>query len=275
MVKALDTQCENIEGLRYEIIVADDGSTDEHLCHVNKEILELENARYIQRKENVGRAGIRNFLAKEASYEWILFIDSDMTMLLDDFILHYAELDNSFKVAYGGYQLGNGTISNLRYLYEKNAANKNAPKHRNQNPYSNLHTANLLMNRQTALTHPFDERFKRYGYEDVLLGKRLQEAGISIVHIDNPLLFDKFESNNRFMQKTEEAMQTLYMFRTELQGFSPLLDMAQRMKRLHLQSFFLSFWKARKDNWRIKLCGNHPNLKLYMLYKLGYFISLF
>ena len=113
-------QCEDIEGLRYEIIVADDGSTDKHTCHINKEILELENARYILRKENVGRAAIRNFLADEASYEWLLFIDSDMTMLLDDFILHYIELDNSFKVAYGGYQLGNGEISNLRYLYEKN-----------------------------------------------------------------------------------------------------------------------------------------------------------
>ena len=121
-------QCEDIEGLRYEIIVADDGSTDKHTCHINKEILELENARHILRKENVGRAAIRNFLAKEAAYEWLLFIDSDMTMLLDDFILHYIELDNSFKVAYGGYQLGNGEISNLRYLYEKNAVSKGLPK---------------------------------------------------------------------------------------------------------------------------------------------------
>ena len=77
-------QCEDIEGLRYEIIVADDGSTDKHTCHINKEILELENARYILRKENVGRAAIRNFLAKEASYEWLLFIDGDMTVLLDE-----------------------------------------------------------------------------------------------------------------------------------------------------------------------------------------------
>lgn len=268
-------QCEDIEGLRYEIIVADDGSTDKHTCHINKEILELENARYILRKENVGRAAIRNFLADEAAYEWLLFIDGDMTMLLDDFILHYIELDNSFKVAYGGYQLGNGAISNLRYLYEKNAVSKGLPKPRKQNAYSNLHTANLLINRTTALAHPFDERFKHYGYEDVLLGKRLSEDDISFAQINNPLLFDKFESNSRFVEKTEEAMRTLYTFQTDLKGFSPLLDTVHEMKRFHLQGLFLSFWKTRKESWRAKLCGTHPNLKLYKLYKLGYFISLF
>ena len=127
----------------------------------------------------------------------------------------------------------------------------------------------------TALAHPFDERFKHYGYEDVLLGKRLSEDDISFAQINNPLLFDKFESNSRFVEKTEEAMQTLYTFQTDLKGFSPLLDTVHEMKRFHLQGLFLSFWKTRKESLRAKLCGTHPNLKLYKLYKLGYFISLF
>ena len=38
LVKQLAEQCEDIEGLHYEIIVADDGSYDEHTRLRNKEI---------------------------------------------------------------------------------------------------------------------------------------------------------------------------------------------------------------------------------------------
>jgi hypothetical protein len=45
------------------------------------------------------------------------------------------------------------------------------------------------------LNIPFDERIRNYGYEDVLLGKRLKENKIDILHIDNPLILDNYESN--------------------------------------------------------------------------------
>lgn len=91
-------QCENIEGLRYEIIVADDGSTDTHARLTNKEMLELANVIYLQRRENVGRARIRNVLARRATSAWLLFVDSDMTVCRDDFVLRYAELDRKSVV---------------------------------------------------------------------------------------------------------------------------------------------------------------------------------
>ena len=56
LVKGLVTQCEDIEGLHYEVIVADDGSTDKHLCLLNEELLDLEHVRYITRGKNIGRA---------------------------------------------------------------------------------------------------------------------------------------------------------------------------------------------------------------------------
>jgi glycosyltransferase involved in cell wall biosynthesis len=87
-------------------------------------MLELDNIKYIIRKENVGRAVLRNFLAKEAQYKWLLFIDSDMSIDNDEYMLNYLEQDDKFEVIYGGYSLASGDSSNLRYIYEKNAQRK-------------------------------------------------------------------------------------------------------------------------------------------------------
>ena len=275
LVKGLVTQCEDIEGLRYEVIVADDGSTDKHLCLLNEELLDLEHVRYITREKNIGRACIRNFLVQQATYEWVLFVDSDLSIIREDYILSYIQLDSTFLVAYGGYEVGNENTTNLRYLYEKDAAPKHTTEQRKRHPYHHLHTANLMMKRTTALTYPFDERFKRYGFEDVLLGKRLQEHNVRIAQINNPLLFDHFETNDSYMEKTEEALQTLYTFRNELSGFSSLLTLNYHLRRWGLHYLILFIFQQKRRKWRTILCGERPNLKLYIIYKLGYFISLF
>ena len=275
LVKGLATQCEDIEGLRYEVIVADDGSTDKHLCLLNEELLNLEHVRYITREKNIGRACIRNFLVQQAAYEWVLFVDSDLSITRKDYILSYIQLDSTFLVAYGSYEVGNENTTNLRYLYEKDAAPKHTMEQRKLHPYHHLHTANLMMKRTTALTYPFDERFKRYGFEDVLLGKRLQEHNVCIAQIDNPLLFDHFETNDSYMEKTEEALQTLYTFRNELSGFSSLLTVSYHLRRWGLHYLILFIFQQKRRKWRTILCGENPNLKLYMIYKLGCFISLF
>ena len=275
LVKGLVTQCEDIEGLHYEVIVADDGSTDKHLCLLNEELLNLEHVRYITREKNIGRACIRNFLVQQATYEWVLFVDSDLSIIREDYILSYIQLDSTFLVAYGSYEVGNENTTNLRYLYEKDAAPKHTMEQRKLYPYHHLHTANLMMKRTTALTYPFDERFKRYGFEDVLLGKELQEHNVCIAQINNPLLFDHFETNDSYMEKTEEALQTLYTFRNELSGFSSLLTLNYHLRRWGLHYLILFIFQQKREKWRTILCGENPNLKLYMIYKLGYFISLF
>ena len=275
LVKGLVTQCEDIEGLRYEVIVADDGSTDKHLCLLNEELLNLEHVRYITREKNIGRACIRNFLVQQATYEWVLFVDSDLSIIREDYILSYIQLDSTFLVAYGSYEVGNENTTNLRYLYEKDAAPKHTMEQRKLHPYHHLHTANLMMKRTTALTYPFDERFKRYGFEDVLLGKELQEHNVCIAQINNPLLFDHFETNDSYMEKTEEALQTLYTFRNELSGFSSLLTVSYHLRRWGLHYLILFIFQQKRRKWRTILCGERPNLKLYIIYKLGYFISLF
>ena len=73
--------------LKYEVIVADDGSTDARAIAANRRIDSLPECTYELRRRNVGRAAIRNHLAQAASYEWLLFIDSDMKLRNSSFLL--------------------------------------------------------------------------------------------------------------------------------------------------------------------------------------------
>ena len=55
-----------------EILIMDDASSIEYRSK-NEKLNEIENVRYIQLKENVGRSKIRNLLAAEAKYTYLLF----------------------------------------------------------------------------------------------------------------------------------------------------------------------------------------------------------
>ena len=257
-------------GIDYEIIVADDGSTDEAVLRQNRTINALPCCRLLERGMNSGRAVIRNVLANEARYPWLLFIDSDMTVCRTDFIERY--ISTVGDVVYGGLVIRHTTRQNLRARYELSRASEHTLERRRQSPYHDFHTANFMIRRDLILTHPFDERFSRYGYEDVLLGKTLQMNAIGIEHIDNPLSFEIFESNAAFVSKTEEGLQTLYSFRHELRGYSRMIDFTEQHP---VVSVLIRCWHHIAKKWeRRHLCSNAPTLCVFTLYRLGYFLSL-
>lgn len=279
LVHELAHQAEVIEGLDYEIIVADDGSTDETAITVNRAIDALPHCRYIVRNVNVGRAAIRNFMAGEAQYEWLLFIDCDMTVHSAEFLMRYLVGDSaqSADVVDGGVSIGgDGRLlhDNLRYRYEKAAENEHTAVMRQKQPYHHLHTANLMIRRSVMKECPFDERFRHYGYEDVLLGKRLKAMGYTISHIDNPLGFDTFESNGDFVSKTEEALRTLHTFSSDLRGYSGLLTVAEGIHVPIVKTLLVAAFRLCGPLVRRNLCGKHPILGLFKPYKLGYYLKL-
>ena len=275
LVQALARQCDSIQRLKYEIIVADDGSTNDKVKQRNSYINNINRCRYVLREQNTGRACIRNWLAQQAHYEWLLFVDSHMAVCKDDYIAEY--LDTVDDVVYGGYVVKGDAEKlkgNLRYLYEKKAEPMHTAEMRIRSPHQDFHTSNFLVSRQVFINHPLDVRFRHYGYEDVLFGKQLQMAGISIDHISNPLAFDRFEDNARFMEKTEESLRTIYMFRDELRGYARLLDASDKLRQYRLHTPFLWIYRKMKNRWRRNLCGDKPSLLVFKLYKLGYYAEL-
>lgn len=276
LVKALHAQAETAPGMEYEILVADDGSTDRATVEANRGINSTANCRYIERTHNAGRAVIRNFLAQEASHEWLLFIDSNMEVTSADYLSNYlnsAECD----VVYGGYRIKTGQRAlrhNLRYMFETAGAQNGNAALRQANPYGDFHTSNFLIRRSVMLAHPFDGRFTSYGYEDVLFGKALKENSIPILHIDNPLGYGNFSDNASFIGKTEEACRTLHEFRNELRGYVRLLDLAEKLTSWHLQTACRRLYSLFGASLRRRLTEGKPGIWLFNAYKLLYYIHL-
>ena len=273
-VARLSEQAQRIEGLRYEIVVADDGSTDADIVGRNELIEALPHCAYIKRGVNVGRAAIRNFLVSQAHYEWVIVMDCEMSIRRDDYLLRYLQHDAAAQVVYGGITVGEGPRGNLRYRYEKQAEPLHTVERRRQQPYKDFHTANFMARREVLTANPFDERFRKYGYEDVLLGKQLRRNAIAIEHIDNPVGFDRFESNESFVSKTEQSLETLYEFRDDLRGYSQMLTFAEGI-HLGVVRGAIRLWHRLFGRLeRRHLCGSHPSLRVFKLYKIGYYFGM-
>ena len=101
LVRELHKQAMAIEGLQFEIVVAEDGSDEAETIERNAEIMALSHCRHIVNTENVGRAVIRNRLAAQANMPWLLFVDSDMRVVKPNFVERYLQLPNECTVVYG------------------------------------------------------------------------------------------------------------------------------------------------------------------------------
>lgn len=277
LVNRLTAIAQATEGLVYEIIVADDGSTDSEKNALNEPIAELPNCRFIKRNKNAGRAAIRNFLAKEARYDWLLLLDCDVVIPDSRFISNYFEAVSTYKVICGGLGIGGDTDAlrkKLRYVYEKANERKQTAECRNKRPYQSFRTTNFFIEKATMLQHPLDESIKTYGYEDVMFGKELHENGIRLLHIDNKVEYTEYEDNATYLRKTEEAMCTLYSLRNSLAPYSLLISLQEKIHSWHLASITNACFRIFRKPWRKNLLSQRPILLIYNLYRLCYYNSL-
>lgn len=289
LVQVLQRQADALRGkldkpFRYEIIVADDGSTDAACIDANRVIGDMLHCRYLRMEQNVGRAQIRNVLISESRGDYVLLIDSDLFLCDDNYLYKYAT--STADVVYGGTRIGGEGLAmvdneantenlkgNLRYIYEKKAEPSHRAVFRQLRPNQEISVCNLYARRDIMEAHPFDSRFKAYGYEDVLFGKRLAESGIEVTHIDNPVLINEFEPNSVFVKKTEEAILTLCRFEQDLEGYSNLKTKVTTLGRYIPLSLFRLWHRIMKNKEKRNLTGPKPSLLLFKLYKLGFFLE--
>ena len=289
LVQVLQRQADALRGkldkpFRYEIIVADDCSTDAACIDANRVIGDMLHCRYLRMEQNVGRAQIRNVLISESRGDYVLLIDSDLFLCDDNYLYKYAT--STADVVYGGTRIGGEGLAmvdneantenlkgNLRYIYEKKAEPSHRAAFRQLRPNQEISVCNLYARRDIMEAHPFDSRFKAYGYEDVLFGKRLAESGIEVTHIDNPVLINEFESNSVFVKKTEEAIITRCRFEQDLEGYSNLKTKVTTLGRYIPLSLFRLWHRIMKNKEKRNLTGSKPSLLLFKLYKLGFFLE--
>lgn len=276
LVHTLKMQADAIPGLHYEVLVADDASTQSEVKAANRKIRQWDGCQLVELESNIGRARIRNFLAQQAQYPYLLFLDSDVQLVHPNYIQQYLQHDCD-PVVYGGVCIQpNEELArhNLRYRYELECEPRFSVEQRRVSPYQGFRTSNFLVKRDLLLAHPFDERIRHYGYEDVLFGRRLLSAGIPVTHVENPVAVDDFEPNDVFLRKTDEGLRTLQSMSAEMSEYTHILVWVEKLRKLHLSGIVLFLYRIAQGAIKRNLLGQSPNVKLYNIYRLCTYLSL-
>lgn len=280
LVRELCRQAGLIPGLRYEVVVFDDGSSDAASVAASVSLGSLPCCRYVRAEHHPCRSAMRNAMSSCALYEWRLMVDARLTPVRPDFLMRYLQSGASCGEAVcGGVCVDGGNderrlyASNLRFRYEKREERFHSVSFRCSKPYSSFRTTNFFYHRTVLERVPYDESILGYGYEDVMLGKCLRQAGVRVLHIDNPVAYTMFEGNACYLDKVDEALLTLSGLSASLRGYSPLERAAGMLGSVGRRIVAVLFGVAG-CRVRASLCGSRPRLWLFKLYKLGRYCSL-
>ncbi|MEO1402560.1 MAG: glycosyltransferase [Cyanobacteria bacterium J06635_1] len=162
-----------IEG--YEIVVVDDGSTDGTVAWIKSN--DLPHVKLFERNHQ-GAAAARNFGVEQAQGDTIIFIDSDL-VVLGDFLQHHADALTQFRQTQGHDRV-------FTYGRVVNTCNFDEPTSEpfKVTDYSQAFfaTGNVAIAKRWLLKAGlFDTQFTQYGWEDLELGVRLKNLGLTMV----------------------------------------------------------------------------------------------
>lgn len=276
LVTDLHIQCTKAK-ITFEIVLFDDKSTDKYRDD-NRKLAGLFNVSYLEMSENMGRARIRNLLAKNARYEKLLFLDSDSKLISKKFIKKYIEVINDHDIIYGGrvYPKKAPTAKGkqLHWKYGKKREALPASK-RLKKPYMRFQSNNFIIDRELFLAYKFDPTLMRYGYEDLVLATKLKQGGHHIHHIENPIKHKGIEKSDVFLTKQEKAIQNLiYLKEKDSIMDTRLWKSYLKLKYNGLLSSFKLLYPNFENRIQASLHSVKPNLYYLDLWKLHYLIEI-
>ena len=160
----------------YEVVVVDDGSTDETVEWLDS-TAEFSHVRLFQ-QDHKGAAAARNLGVEKATGDTIIFIDSDL-VVTEVFLQSHAE-----KLLEGARSLGHDRL--FTYGRVINTCNFDEPTSEpfKVTDYSQAFfaTGNVAIARTWLIQAGlFDTQFQLYGWEDLELGVRLKNLGLQLI----------------------------------------------------------------------------------------------
>lgn len=276
LVKELKQQLD-ISNVVYEILVQDDAGS--LFLNENSEINNLGNCSFNRNVDNLGRSRNRNLLIKKSKYNFLLFLDCDVIPKKSDFITKYInEISENLEFVYGGISYNenikpnNDSVLRWKYGIKREAITL---EKRLQEPFRHLLTSNILINKEKLRNPLFNESITMYGYEDLELAIWLKRHNKSVKHIDNYVYHINLETSEKFILKTEEALENL----KQLENNRILPKGSTQISSTYNKTIFLKpifkklsyfFLKKIKSN----LTSKNPNLLLFDLYKLLCFFKI-
>lgn len=279
LVETIQKQIADLK-IPYEIICFDNGSKSKTDIK-NNTINSFDFCSFKALENNGGRSKIRNLLAKNAKYDWLLFLDADVLPVKENFILNYVQtiLQEPVKVIFGGLKYFDEKPVDskmLRWVYGK--SREEIPLEiREQNPEIHFTSANFIIAKEVFERHHFDEELTKYGYEDTLLAMVLQRNAIAIKQMDNPVYHLGLDENMVFLEKTKKAVENIYLLYKNKKISSKdnrLLSVFTKIKKIKINVLISFFHRYFSEILEKNLISGRPSLFLYDVYKLGYLCTI-
>ena len=270
LVQAIHLQAENSH-YPFEIIVADDASTDLQTKKANRLIGEMQGCSYIELNQNIGPARIRNFLVSQAKYSYILLMDADTFPAHPRFLTDYIQSARPDSIICGGFvyeRTSTPKMCQLRYKYGIRVEETSAQE-RNRNPYDKFISMCFLADKAVFEQVKFDENM-HFGYEDAQFGIQLERANIPIYHIDNPVYHRTTDEATAYLQKIEKSIRNLLPQMETLQTHIRLLSFYRKLHKTGLTIPVSLLFHLIQPLLVRNLTGRHPSLHFFAFYKLGY-----
>ena len=176
-LRALEQQRLEAPISNYEVVVVDDGSTDETVPWLLHHGGQLPHVRLVQ-QDHGGPAEGRNRGVDYARGDVIVFIDSDLVVTEDFLISHARRLDQTWRERGDRLCFTYGAVINTANFEDPTSE----PHKLRDLSWAYFATGNVAIDRQVLETSGlFDTRFRLYGWEDLELGERLRRMGVVLV----------------------------------------------------------------------------------------------
>lgn len=277
LVAEVNRQC-ILAQIDFEVLVIDDASGG--FVAENSRINSLTNCSYAILPENIGRSKIRNVLADKAKYEWLLFLDADVLPVRDTFITDYLNETLREDAAINGgiiYQTEKPEKQKmLRWTYGKNreALSANA---RSKNPYLAFLSLNFMIPKGVFESVKFDETLPNLRHEDTVFSYQLQQAGVRVKHVDNPVTHFGLDDFEIMLQKEHESLLALKLLVESGKISKEYVKMGRYyafLQKTGLSFFVKNFFELTRKSLLSDISKPNPSLFWYDVYRLGYLCSL-
>ena len=174
---------QDIRAERYEVVVADSNSTDGTTPYLAGVAAEYPRVRHLP-GPYTGRAMARNAGIEAACGAIVLFTDADIIAAPDLLARHLARHAERDDIAVVGLELQVSSLADYERL--RAFPGERRPLHpdsRKKLSWLYFLTGNAsVRKRDLDRVGRFDESFTGYGHEDLELGYRLEDAGVTIVY---------------------------------------------------------------------------------------------
>ncbi|WP_163516610.1 glycosyltransferase family 2 protein [Gelidibacter japonicus] len=268
-------------GIVFEILAHDDGSTNQAIIESNQSINNLEYTSYHILNQNIGRSAVRNLLAKDASFEWLLFLDADVLPKNRNFIPKYLRsIKVNSEVIYGGilYSEEKPDQTNLlRWIYG-NKREVLSSEERNKNTYIAFLTLNFLIHKSVFSKVSFNENIPNLRHEDTLFSYNLKLKNINVEHIENPTYHLGLEDSKQFLKKSMESVDALFLLLKQgliPEDYTKISRIFFKLKRLGLHYVLAIIYKLFRNNFKRNLLSSKPSLFIFDFCRLGYLCTLY